>query len=287
MYKKASENFRGFFINEGKHYYQKTLNCKSTNEHIITTMKKQYLYIFFFIISLGTYVPGYAQVGDIIGAAGSIGEGCGDGCSNGAGCANGCNASDIFFLTQLIEWNSQWIDNHADHPVPLGVEVMLDASIVPIKYNIYRPRIRVNLGFLSTDYRYSILVEEKLGETDIYATHDWQMFVMNPVLTNSFAMRLGVGVVYEEVTRNVFQDYNLGLDFYLFDQAVKFAMEGRYAYNYAARISPRVEANGALKFRILNTEGFKIYGGLNAFYARYYESIDLWSVGVGLNFRFE
>ena len=274
-------------MNSWEHYFQKTLNLVSTYEHTMTRMKKQYLYLFFFILSLGTSTPGYTQIGDIIGAAGSVGEGCGDGCSNGAGCISSCNPSDLFFLTQLIEWNSQWIENRADYAVPLGVEVMLDASIVPIKYNIYRPRIRVNLGLLSTDYRYSILVEEKLGETDIYATHDWQMFVLNPVLTNSFAMRLGVGVVYEEVTRNVFQDYNLGLDFYLFDQGVKLAMEGRYAYNYAAGISPRVEANGALKFRILNTESFKIYGGFNAFYARYYESIDLWSVGVGLNFRFE
>lgn len=250
-------------------------------------MKKRYLYLFTLVMGLAVCNPGYAQVGDIIGAAGSIGEGCGNGCDAGAGCANGCNATDLFFFTDFLAWNSQWIENRANYPVPIGVELMLDASIVPIKYNVYRPRIRVNLGFLSTDYRYSILVEEKLGETDIYATHDWQMFVLNPVLTNDFAMRLVVGVVYEEVSRNVFQDYNLGLDFYLFDQAVKLAMEGRYAYNYTARISPRTELNGALKFRILDTENMKIYGGFNAFYARYYESIDLWSVGVGLNFRFE
>lgn len=220
-------------------------------------MKKQYLYLLILVFSLSTYFPAQAQVGDIIGAAGSIGEGCGDGCSNGAGCANGCNASDLFLISQFIEWNSQWIDDRSDFPVPLGVELQLDASVIPIKYGVYRPRIRVNLGFLSTDYRYSILVEEKLGETDIYATHDWQLFVMNPVLTNSFAMRMGVGGVYEEVTGNAFQEYMLGLDFYLFDQAVKLAGEGRYAYNYAARIAPRVEVNGELKFRVLNTENLR------------------------------
>lgn len=249
-------------------------------------MKKPYLLTFSFIFCcLVHYTSLQAQVGDIIGAAGSIGEGCsGDGC---AGCSDGCSGNDFFLLSMLIDWNEQWLDIRSDAPVAVGVELMLDASIVPIKYNIYRPRVRVNWGLFSTDYRYSILVEEKLGETDIYATHDWQILVMNPILTDYFAMRLGVGAVYEEVTGNVFQDYNLGMDVYMFDQAVKFAAEGRYAYNYGARISPRTEVNGALKFRLLNNEKFKVYGGFNAFYARYYESIDLWSVGIGLNLRFE
>ena len=164
---------------------------------------------------------------------------------------------------------------------------MLDASILPITYGVYRPRIRVNLGLWSIDYRYSILVEEKLGETDIYGTHDIQLLTLNPVLTNNFALRIGIGGVIEEPTGNIFQDHNLGLDFYMFDQAVKFAVEGRYAYHYGANISPRTEVNGALKFRLLNSNHAKIYAGFNAFYARYYEKIDMWSVGLGLNFRFE
>lgn len=228
-----------------------------------------------------------AQIGDIIGAAGSLGEGCSDGCGGGPGCGQGCSPSDLFFLSQFIEWNAQWISNRRGTHVPLGVELMLDAGVLPITYGVYRPRIRVNLGLFSTDYRYSILVQETLGETDIFATHDWQMLVLNPVLTDVFAMRIGIGAVYEESSQNFYQDHNLGLDFYMANQSVKLGLEGRYAYHFGARIAPRVEANAELKFRLLNAQHAKIYGGFNAFYARYYQQIDIWSVGVGLNFRFE
>ena len=84
-------------------------------------MKKTFLFLIL-LTFCGAANPQFvqAQVGDIIGAAGSLGEGCVDGCGgmdfgNGCdGCGQGCNATDLFFLAQFIEWNEQWISNRRD-----------------------------------------------------------------------------------------------------------------------------------------------------------------------------
>jgi hypothetical protein len=168
-----------------------------------------------------------------------------------------------------------------------SLEFMFDYGGLPNYYQSFRPRFRGRSGIFSTDLRYSGLTEERINQTDQYNTLDWQILQIAPINMPEVSWRLGVGLMHEYVTASTFPEFTTSLDIYIGKQKIHIAPEFRYAYdlNVNAEISPRLEWNGEISYAVVNQRKFKLYLGINALYSRSYESIDLWTAGIGLKMK--
>ena len=155
---------------------------------------------------------------------------------------------------------------------------------IPGLYQSYRPRLRMRIGAISSDLRYSILTEERVEGRDSYETLDWQLLQVNTFNTPEFTWRFGIGFMREQVTETFFPEFLTGMDFYFANRKVRFSPEYRIAYDFHpdADIAPRKEINVELSYGIINQEKFKMYLGVNALYARYYQEVDVWTLGAGI-----
>ena len=155
---------------------------------------------------------------------------------------------------------------------------------IPGLYQSYRPRLHMRIGAISSDLRYSILTEERIEGRDSYETLDWQLLQVNTFNTPEFTWRFGIGFMREQVTETFFPEFLTGMDFYFANRKVRFSPEYRIAYDFhpEADIAPRKEINAELSYGIINQEKFKMYLGVNALYARYYQEVDVWTLGAGI-----
>ncbi|MDX2303457.1 MAG: hypothetical protein NW226_11690 [Microscillaceae bacterium] len=158
---------------------------------------------------------------------------------------------------------------------------------IPGLYQSYRPHARMRIGVISTDVRYNILAEERVGGRDVYETLDWQILQVAPVNFSQVSWRLGAGFMKEQLTQTFFPEFTTGLDFYFLNQTIRFAPELRVAYDFHrdAQISPRTELNAELSYALVNRPKFKMHFGVNGLYARYYEDVNVWTMGAGVRFQ--
>lgn len=168
----------------------------------------------------------------------------------------------------------------------LGLDLIFDYGGVPNLYQSYRPRARGRVGIFSTDIRYAGLTEKRLAVTDQYNTLDWQVLQIHPVNLPVASWRLGFGLMREYTTSTSHPEFATGLDLFFNKQSIKFAPEFRYAYDPGG-IAPRMEWNGELAYGLINRKHIKMYLGINGMYARYYESVDVWTAGFGLRMKFQ
>ncbi len=167
-----------------------------------------------------------------------------------------------------------------------GLELHFDFGGIPNTYQAYRPRIRGRIGVVSTDLRYSFLVERRLGErVDRFHTLDWQILQFTPVNTPRFSWRWGMGIIRESEAAQTYPEFATSMDIYFGKQRLRFAPEARFAWDRADAV--RNEFNGELSYAVLYKPHAKLYLGLTGFYARYFETINIWSVGLGLHLKID
>lgn len=169
-----------------------------------------------------------------------------------------------------------------------GLDVEFNYGGVPNDYHSLRPRIRGQIGVFSTDFRFSSLIEPRLDGSDIYNTLDWQIIQIAWVNMPQVTFRTGIGIMHEYDTNLSYPEFTGSFDIYFNQQKIRFAPEFRYAQDFTSefgRVVPRSEVNAELSYALLMKPHFKIYGGINALYARYYQSVDIWTVGAGLKLR--
>lgn len=168
-----------------------------------------------------------------------------------------------------------------------SLELMFDYGTVPNYYQSFRPRLRARSGIVSTDIRVSSLRERRLEYVDKYDTFDWQILQFNTFNTPQFTWRFGAGIMNERTTGTVFPEFATSAEITFQKQKFRFVPEFRYAYDFneAALVSPRLECNGEVSYAVVNQKQFKLYLGLQAMYARYYESVNVWSAGMGIKLK--
>jgi len=169
-----------------------------------------------------------------------------------------------------------------------GLDIDLNYGGIPNDYHSLRPRARAHIGIFSTDIRYSSLIEKRLDGLDIYNTLDWQVLQIAWVNVPQFTFRTGFGIMYEYDTNLSYPEFTGSFDIYFNQQKIRFAPEFRYARGFTSEfgnVVPRSEINAELSYALLMKPHFKIYGGINALYARYYQSVNIWTVGAGLKLR--
>ncbi len=167
-----------------------------------------------------------------------------------------------------------------------GLELHFDFGGVPNTYQTYRPRLRGRIGIVSTDLRYSFLIEQRLGEqVNRLHTFDWQILQLTPINTPMLSWRLGMGMTKELETNEVYPELATGLDVYFNRQRVRFAPEVRFVWSEGSAI--RDEINGELSYAVWYAPKAKLYLGLTGLYARYFGEIDIWSVGLGLHLKLD
>lgn len=252
------------------------------------------------LLLLSTYAIKAQKIGEIKKkssnnrrSSGSSGGGCGD---VGSGCAGDflgdvCSSISASVCSSII---SETLNNsfsrrnaNGNSYVPISFEIGGDATFVPTNQNLFRPRARFRIAFLSFEYRYTYLTEEILGRRNNFPTHEMQFIQINPILDPAFDFRIGWGIYREQESQSPNPNFNeLTLGFDAFPSRLKIGSEFRYVINNdLGNPSPRWELNAQLKYALLNSSKAKIYFGLSGSYAEYY-TVSIWGIGLGLNFKF-
>lgn len=167
----------------------------------------------------------------------------------------------------------------------LSLELLLNANIIPNTYSIYKGNIRLGYDIFSTEYRYNTYFEKILDETERFDIQDWQIIQVHPFKRKYLDWYLGAGIIfenlYDNLPHNTFVELTTGLDIFALETDLKISPEFRIARDIETGNNPRIEINGQIQYGVINNRRFKLYLGLDAVYARFYSSIDLWSVGIG------
>ena len=135
----------------------------------------------------------YSQVGDIKNASSNSNGGFLSDAAREMNAPFALCCSDLFidlFFDVVIFGGWQLHKHHIDSQDEIqrvkSIEFMPQFAFhAPSTYQML-PRIRGNYGLFSTDFRYSFMVETNLAnEADIYKTIDWQILVLNLVVTDA------------------------------------------------------------------------------------------------------
>lgn len=172
-------------------------------------------------------------------------------------------------------------------PSITSFEVFLDAGAITSEYLIIRPRIRGNRGIFSTDFRAYLTFERVFESFDTYHTIDWQILMLNIINTNVVKTRIGTGIMIEEATSAVYNEHTLGLDISPKGSRFKIRSELRLCPDYKNGTMVRTEVNGGFDYLIYDYKKLKTYLSISGLYAKYYESIDVSSLGFGINIRID
>ena len=125
------------------------------------------------------------------------------------------------------------------------------------------PRIRLNYGAISGDFRYSYSAYENSSTDFLDAIAEF-----NIIAGGSFKMSIGQGIMYsfEENENNIYHESFIGMDIGLTDRIILISPEFRLAYDW--NISKPVNSEVSLRggYRIFCNSSFAIYANLAAGY---------------------
>lgn len=180
-----------------------------------------------------------------------------------------------------------------------SLEVFGNYGFIPNTYQNIRPRIRGRVGRFALDYRFNRLEDHRLDDTDIYTTHDvlLNFYIINQ---NTITWRLGTGVMTEtylddldlapnqeaQTTTYSYPEWVTGLDIYIARQ-FRISSEFRWADNLGNDIEPRLETNLSLNYALVQKRNFQLELGASILYAKYFETVDIWTTGFGLALKFD
>lgn len=167
--------------------------------------------------------------------------------------------------------------------------LLLSYGSLPNLYQSIRPRFRLQLGIVSSDLRYSLLREERVDRVDQFNTIDWQVLQFHLLNRPAITGLLGLGFVQVQSTEATYPELASSWEFQWMEGRIRLAPEFRLAWDpdLDNGIIVRNELNASLTYALIRQKEVKLYLGLQALRARFFESVNLWSLGFGLVFRME
>jgi hypothetical protein len=201
-----------------------------------------------------------------------------------SGCASGCASSCIgwgldIFAQSVGEYHSQLLDKESKIPRVTSLELFFQTGYNPTGLYQPLPRFRGNWGLFSTDIRYNLLLEPKIGGLERYSTVDWQILVLNLIITPHAHLRVGGGLLFELPTDVTYGDFSLGIDVFI-QEKHELALEYRYAPS-------RTEGSLLYNHLINNGDPLNIYASFGANYTLYYRKISVWTFQGGIKMKLE
>lgn len=167
-----------------------------------------------------------------------------------------------------------------------SIDLELPIGIIPDNYIIIQPRLKLNGGWFGTDIRTHHGIEQRLASWDTYTTIDWQVLKLNIVNTKKTGFGIGSGLVYEAFSDRGYFEATAFLDIYPLEKW-HMSSEARYASDAANQRTMRMEGNVGVAYTLLQNNHFEWHALARFMYARYYGTIDIWSIQFGTSIRIQ
>mgnify|MGYP006289508011 CR=1 FL=1 len=205
-------------------------------------------------------------------------------------CATSC--AETFFelgfeivTKTLVEHHTSLMENRDLFPEALSFEVLPQAGFSPeyAGWNI-TPRIRATWGVFSTDGRYTFM-HDSTGNLHLW---DWQILQLNLNWNTRFRTRIGTGIFYNKYVGEAFNEHSLVMDI-AFTELWHIALEGRIALDYDPEAPVNnvfTEANARTDIRLARTSNMMFFVNAGYLYQRFYESVDINAITLGLRLMF-
>ncbi|HCW06208.1 MAG TPA: hypothetical protein DGG95_02460 [Cytophagales bacterium] len=244
---------------------------------------------FFFCVFIS--FAGLSQVNEIKSKSSSNASSKSSGSSDsgsGSSACSGCSVNFYFELFKFVGATKAAKLGKADsiHRI-VSVETFFQGAIQPSSYYLFNPRIRGNWGLFSTDLRFNYLIEQNVGNgTSDLSTWDWQVLQLNLITSRNVTGRVGAGTLFETFgAKQTFFEWTTSFSFYSNDQKFIANAEYRLARDYNTSAVPRREINLSVEKMLFQSGAWHGYATLGGVYQRYYQSVSVWGLQVGLAFR--
>jgi len=140
------------------------------------------------------------------------------------------------------------------------------------------PKVRFNWGLISTEFRYTNLLQFGVGA---YETLDWQILMLNLFSRREFYMRVGTGFLYEKLSNTYFNEHTLSSDI-MFTQKLSGTFDFRFSHDYQTQIFPRLESGIRFNYMFKETKSAQFGYTLGFLYQNYYQTEKLYLIQTGL-----
>lgn len=186
---------------------------------------------------------------------------------------------------------SRVLDLRDSIPEIVSIELYNDLSISNSgKTTVYNPKLRLNKGLFSTEVRWYGLYERssETGKMEHFNYLDWQIVQLNLSPAKKFKMTVGVGFTKEFYSNSTFFDWGFAAVYYP-AEFLKFRVEYRNSKDFETKVSPRTLWVSSVEFKIFGDRHTSLVGymGANVNYARFYDSVYLWTFGPTLYLRLQ
>jgi hypothetical protein len=255
------------------------LNCEST-------VMKNVLLTLFLLVMLSQ--SGSGQVDDIKNAS----KGNSSSRSSGSGSDRRGNSGggNFFIFLDMFNLFGQWqrhvLDKRSEVPTVVGLDLMVHGAIQPSSYYVVNPRVRGTWGIFSTDFRTNYMIEETLDGTTDLMTYYWQVIQLNFINTRHAIVRGGAGLMKENFGgRGSFMEYTISTNLMFRDNAWGGFAEYRSANDYVTRAVPRREFNLQVHRKLFDAGRWHGLGTGGFQFQRYYSSVNVWGMQLGMVFK--
>jgi hypothetical protein len=191
--------------------------------------------------------------------------------------------ADILFnvvFGEIIQAQQQKLQRRHEIPAMVSLEAMVQSAVQPSGYYIVHPRVRVNWGLFSSDFRFNYLIEENIDGVIHIRTNDWQTLQLNLVTTRDVVFRVGGGIMHEAFgEEHVYAEWTAALQYHPFTSRFGGVAEYRDA-------EVRREIGGFVQYRIVDQGAMHGYLTAGSVYQKYYSAISVWGVQGGMLFKF-
>ncbi len=140
------------------------------------------------------------------------------------------------------------------------------------------PKVRLNWGMFSTEFRYSNLYEFKVGR---YETYDWQILMLNLFSRREFYLTVGTGFMYEKANDTYFNEHSLST-YVAFGGKLSGNFDFRFSHDTQTQIFPRVEAGLRFNYNLAQTNHADFDLTFGVLHQNYYQSVRLYYLSAGL-----
>jgi hypothetical protein len=224
-----------------------------------------------------------AQVSDIKTASSNHSAGSGSSGRGEGGYSGNAFVFDLFFnvvFGEIIRAQQNQLERRHEVPAMISVEAMLQTAVQPSGYYLLHPRVRINWGLFSSDFRFNYLIEEGISEVTHIRTNDWQVLQLNLVSTRDVVFRVGGGILQETFSgEKTYGEWTAAIQVHPHTSRTGGLIEYRNS-------EARNEISAFAQYKLFDegvAHGFATGG---AVYQRYYSSIAVWGVQGGFLFKF-
>ena len=185
--------------------------------------------------------------------------------NNDESCQNSCMNTLVDIACSIVgEYHKNLLNSN--DPYVTSLETMLHGGAGIRNDETYYtalPRVKLNYGALSGDFRYSYSTFETGSSSFLDA-----LIEFNIIAGKSFKMSLGQGIMYllEKTENNIYHESFIGLDLGILNRMILISPEFRLAYDW--NISKPVNSELSLRggYQIFGNSSFAIYANLAAAY---------------------